>query len=97
WYAGALAMGAAAGAMGNRWNLAFLAETERQVEEHLAGHLGRLSPADRRTRAIVHAMREDEARHRDSAIALGAAELPEPVRAGMRALAKAMTTIAYRV
>lgn len=97
WYAGALAMGAAAGALGNRWNLAFLAETERQVEEHLAGHLGRLSPDDRRTRAIVEVMREDEARHRDSAIALGAAELPEPVRAGMRALAKAMTTIAYRV
>ncbi len=97
WYAGALAMGAAAGALGDRWNLAFLAETERQVEEHLTGHLERLSPADRKTREVVAAMRDDEARHHDTAIALGAAELPEPVRLGMRALAKVMTTVAFRV
>jgi ubiquinone biosynthesis monooxygenase Coq7 len=97
WYAGALAAGAAAGALGDRWNLAFLAETERQVEDHLAGHLARLSPADRKTRAVVEAMRADEARHRASAIALGAAELPEPVRLGMRAMARVMTTVAQRV
>ena len=97
WYAGALAMGAAAGALGDRWNLAFLAETERQVEAHLAGHLERLSPADLKTRAVVEAMRADEARHRESALALGAAALPGPVRLGMRALAKLMTTVAYRV
>lgn len=97
WYAGAFALGAAAGSLGDRWNLAFLAETERQVEAHLAGHLERLSPADRKTRAVVEAMREDEARHRESAIALGAAELPEPVRFGMRAMAKVMTSVAYRV
>lgn len=97
WYAGALAAGAAAGALGDRWNLAFLAETERQVEDHLAGHLARLSPADQKTRAVVEAMREDESRHRESAIALGAAELPEPVKLGMRAMAKVMTTIAFRV
>jgi 3-demethoxyubiquinol 3-hydroxylase len=97
WYAGALAAGAAAGALGDRWNLAFLAETERQVEDHLAGHLAQLSLADRKTRAVVEAMREDEARHRASAVALGAAELPGPVKLGMRAMAKVMTTIAYRV
>jgi ubiquinone biosynthesis monooxygenase Coq7 len=97
WYAGALVLGAAAGAAGDRWNLAFLAETERQVEEHLGGHLERLSPADHRTRAIVEAMRADEARHRASAIALGAAEMPEPAKLAMRAMAKLMTTLAYRV
>jgi ubiquinone biosynthesis monooxygenase Coq7 len=97
WYAGAFALGAAAGALGDRWNLAFLAETERQVEAHLAGHLEQLSPADRRTRAVVQTMREDEARHRESAIALGAAELPEPVKLGMRAMAWVMTAVAYRV
>ena len=97
WYAGAFALGAAAGSLGERWNLAFLAETERQVEAHLAGHLERLSPEDRKTRAVVEAMREDEARHRESAIGLGAAELPEPVTLGMRAMAKVMTTIAHRV
>ena len=97
WYAGAFALGAAAGALGDRWSLAFVAETERQVEEHLSGHLERLPPEDRKTRAVVEAMREDEIRHRESAIALGAAELPEPARLGMRAMAKVMTTVAYRV
>jgi ubiquinone biosynthesis monooxygenase Coq7 len=97
WYAGSFAMGAAAGALGDRWNLAFLAETERQVEAHLAGHLERLPADDRRTRVIVDAMRADEARHRDSALRLGAAELPAPVRGAMRLAAKFMTTVAYRV
>jgi 3-demethoxyubiquinol 3-hydroxylase len=97
WYAGALVMGAAAGALGDRWNLAFLAETERQVEEHLAGHLDRLPAADRRTRLVVDAMRADEAKHRDSALRLGAAELPAPARRAMRLAAKIMTTVAYRV
>ncbi len=97
WYAGAFAMGAAAGALGDRWNLAFLAETERQVEEHLAGHLDRLSPGDLKTRAVVETMRADEKSHRESAIALGAAQLPAPVKLGMRAMAKVMTLIAHRV
>ncbi len=97
WYAGSFALGAAAGALGDRWSLGFLAETERQVEEHLAGHLERLSPEDRRTRAVVETMRSDEARHRESAIALGAVELPGPVKLGMRAMAKVMTTIAHRI
>lgn len=97
WYAGAFAMGAAAGALGDRWNLAFLAETERQVEEHLAGHLERLPAHDRRTRVIVDAMRADEAKHRDTAVRLGAAELPEPARRAMRLAARVMTTVAYRV
>jgi len=97
WYAGALAIGAAAGALGDRWNLAFLAETERQVEAHLTGHLEALPQDDRRTRAVVEAMRADEARHRQTALGLGAAELPEPVRRAMRLASKVMTSVAYRV
>jgi len=97
WYAGAFAMGALAGALGDRWNLAFLAETERQVEEHLSGHLEALPPDDRRTRAVVETMRADEARHRASALELGAAELPAPVKRTMRLASKVMTTVAYRV
>jgi 3-demethoxyubiquinol 3-hydroxylase len=97
WYGGALAAGVAAGLLGDRWSLAFLAETERQVEEHLSGHLERLPVEDHKTRAVVEAMRGDEARHRDSAISLGAAELSGPVKLGMRAMAKVMTTIAYRM
>ena len=97
WYGGALAVGVTAGMFGDRWSLAFLAETERQVEEHLAGHLDRLPMQDRKTRAVVEAMRVDEAKHRDSAISLGAAELPVPLRLAMRAMAKLMTSVAYRV
>jgi len=97
WYAGSFAIGALAGALGDKWNLAFLAETERQVEEHLGGHLEALPQDDRRTRAVVEAMRADEARHRASALELGAAELPEPVKRAMRLASKVMTSVAYRV
>lgn len=97
WYAGSFAIGAVAGALGDRWNLAFLAETERQVEEHLTAHLDELPPDDRRTRAVVEGMRADEARHRDTALGLGAAELPEPVKRAMRLASRVMTTVAYRI
>jgi ubiquinone biosynthesis monooxygenase Coq7 len=97
WYAGSLAMGIAAGALGDRWNLAFLAETERQVEEHLAGHLAQLPAGDSRTRAVVERMRAEEARHRETALALGAAEMPAPAKLAMRAMARLMTAVAYRL
>ena len=95
WYAGAFAIGSVAGAVGDRWNLGFLAETERQVEQHLSGHLDKLPPSDERTRALVEAMRADEARHRATALRLGAAELPPPVKLGMRLASGVMTRVAY--
>ncbi len=97
WYAGALAMGVGAGLLGDRWNLAFLAETEAQVEEHLSGHLDSLPEGDARSRAIVAQMRSDEAKHRRSALALGAAEMPLPVKRAMQAAARVMTTLAHRI
>src|SRR5438309_7581525 len=71
WYAGSFAIGLLAGALGDRWSLAFLAETERQVEEHLTGNLDALPSADERTRAVVAAMRADEAKHGGTARSLG--------------------------
>src|SRR5207237_10108250 len=97
WYAGAFAIGSLAGAIGERWNLGFLAETERQVEQHLSGHLEELPQQDQRTRALVEAMRRDEAKHRATAMRLGAAELPAPARLAMRLASRVMTTIAYRI
>lgn len=97
WYAGSLAIGFAAGKFGDAWNLGFLKETERQVERHLQGHLDRLSPRDARTRAVVAAMQRDEAGHARTAEALGARELPRPVKDAMAAVAKVMTTVSYRV
>ncbi len=95
WYAGSFAIGAAAGLLGDRWNLGFLAETERQVVRHLEGHLDRLPAEDRKSRAIVEQMREDEARHATSALRHGGAELPEPVKTAMQATSKVMTGTAY--
>ena len=97
WYAGSFAMGALAGMAGDRWNLGFLSETERQVEQHLGSHLERLPEADVRSRAVVAQMRNDEAGHAQMAEDHGAARLPLPLRAAMRMTAKVMTTTAYRI
>ena len=97
WYAGSFAVGAVAGMAGDRWNLGFLSETERQVEQHLNGHLDTLPEADARSRAIVSQMRTDEAGHAQMAEDRGAARLPLPIRAFMRITAKVMTTTAYRI
>ena len=95
WYAGSLALGYAAGRLGERWNLGFLAETERQVEQHLQGHIERLGGRDAKTLAVIEAMQREEAGHRSTAEALGARELPEPARRGMRVAARVMTTLSY--
>jgi ubiquinone biosynthesis monooxygenase Coq7 len=97
WYAGAFAIGLAAGAASDRVNLGFVVETERQVEDHLTGHIDQLPGADARSRAIVEQMRDDEARHGAMAQAAGAADLPFPVRRLMRAAADVMRAVAYRV
>lgn len=97
WYLGSFAIGLAAGLAGDRGNLGFVVETERQVEEHLSSHIDRLPAADARSRAIVAAMRDDEIRHGMTASDAGARELPLPIKALMRATAKLMTLTAYRV
>ncbi|HEV7394331.1 MAG TPA: 2-polyprenyl-3-methyl-6-methoxy-1,4-benzoquinone monooxygenase, partial [Burkholderiales bacterium] len=79
-YAGSFAMGAAAGLLGDRWNLGFLAETEKQVVAHLDDHLGKLPIEDRKSRAIVEEMRIDEAHHATTALQEGGVDLPPPVR-----------------
>jgi 3-demethoxyubiquinol 3-hydroxylase len=95
WYAGSFCIGYVAGRLGDAWNLGFLAETERQVERHLAGHLERLSARDAKTRAIVETMRREEAGHADTARRLGARDLPGPARRAMRLAARVMTGTAY--
>ena len=97
WYAGAFAMGVIAGRVGDRFSLGFMVETERQVEQHLAGHLARLPQADAASRSIVEQMKRDETGHADQAEQLGAAPVPEPVRAAMRAAARVMTFTAHRI
>jgi ubiquinone biosynthesis monooxygenase Coq7 len=97
WYTGAFAIGLLAGRAGDATSLGFVVETERQVEEHLAGHMKRLPAADTASRAVVRQMKADEARHADQALAAGAHTLPAPLRWAMRAAARVMTTTARRI
>jgi 3-demethoxyubiquinol 3-hydroxylase len=97
WYAGSFALGAVAAKLGDPVSLGFVVETERQVEAHLDRHLDELPPNDLRSRAIVMQMRDDEVAHAEAAAQLGAAELPLPVKKVMEAMAKVMTTAAYRI
>jgi len=95
WYAGSFAIGAAAGLLGDKWNLGFLAETEQQVVRHLEGHLQTLPEEDQKSRAIVEQMKDDEARHATTAFKHGGAELPAPAKLAMRLSSKVMTKTAF--
>ena len=97
WYGGAFAIGLAAARIGDRASLGFMAETERQVEQHLQGHLERLPESDAASRAIVAQMKDDEVRHAEAATDLGGMELPLPVRMAMRLAARVMTRTAHYI
>ena len=97
WYAGALTMGVIAGKLGDRWNLGFLAETEKQVTQHLESHLARLPESDAKSAAIISQMAIDETSHAHTAEALGAAQFPPMLKQAMQQTAKIMTGLSYRV
>ena len=97
WYAGSFTLGAIAGALGDKWNLGFLAETERQVEGHLNGHLDTLPAQDAKSRAVVEQMKADEIKHAETAVAHGGVPLPLPVKLAMQATSKILTHAAYRI
>lgn len=98
WYAGAFAIGYAAGRLGgDRLSLGFVVETENQVEAHLNSHMERLPAGDTASRAIVAQMKDDEVQHARMAERAGAVALPGPVKGLMRLAAKVMTTVAHRV
>lgn len=97
WYLGALGIGIAAGKLGDPWSLGFLAETERQVEAHLDHHLSELPNQDAKSRAIVVQMRLDEIAHAETAVRLGARELPLPASMLMKLAARMMTRTAYHL
>jgi ubiquinone biosynthesis monooxygenase Coq7 len=95
WYAGSFAFGALAGAFGRSAGLGFVAETERQVEAHLRGHIDRLGGTDARSSAILEQMKHEEMQHGAKAAALGAKELPFPVGLAMRLTSRLMTLGSY--
>jgi ubiquinone biosynthesis monooxygenase Coq7 len=97
WYGGSLMIGAASGLLGDKWSLGFLAETERQVVNHLEGHLQRLPGGDNRSRAILRQMQADEAKHKTAALHAGGRELPAAVKRLMGLTSRVMTGTAYRI
>ncbi|MBU3627486.1 2-polyprenyl-3-methyl-6-methoxy-1,4-benzoquinone monooxygenase [Polynucleobacter sp. AP-Reno-20A-A9] len=97
WYAGSFVIGLAAGLAGDKWSLGFVAETEKQVENHLESHLEKLPKEDQRSRAIVDQMRVDEIAHGQAAKSAGGVNLPEPIQKIMQAMSKVMTTTAYKI
>ena len=97
WYAGSFGLGVASGMLGDRWSMAFLVETERQVERHLENHLTRLPESDVKTRKVLEAMRDDEIRHGESGEQHGAAPMPQAMKLAMRFMSRLMTRTAYFV
>ncbi|MGI9292274.1 MAG: 2-polyprenyl-3-methyl-6-methoxy-1,4-benzoquinone monooxygenase [Gammaproteobacteria bacterium] len=97
WYAGSFAIGALAGLAGDKISLGFLAETEKQVTEHLESHLKRLPASDKASRAIIEQMREDEIKHGQNATDRGGQALPKPIKTAMWAASKVMTTMSFRL
>ena len=95
WYLGSFVIGAAAGVAGDRWSLGFVIETERQVVDHLSGHLRELPIVDQKSRAILEVMREDESHHATVALEAGGSELPPVIQQAMKFTSKIMTTISY--
>ena len=97
WYAGSFAIGLAAGLAGDKWSLGFVSETEKQVQNHLEGHLQKLPEDDHRSRAIVEQMRMDEMEHGQAARDAGGVPLPEPIQKMMQMMSKIMTSTAYKI
>ncbi|MGK0398270.1 MAG: ubiquinone biosynthesis monooxygenase Coq7 [Gammaproteobacteria bacterium] len=97
WYLGSFGIGFVAGAIGDKWSLGFVEETEKQVSDHLDSHLQKLPEQDLRSRAVLETMKADEIRHAIEAHEAGAARLPSFVRRTMGLTSEVMTFVAYRV
>jgi len=95
WYAGSFAIGAVAGKIGDKWSLGFVAETEKQVVQHLEEHLEQISLSDKKSRAILEQMKTDELHHGTVALEAGGAKLPQPVTLVMGLMSKVMTKTSY--
>ena len=96
-YIGSIGIGGIAGIIDKKYNLGFLAETEKQVSSHLDKHLVKLSKYDIKTKKILEQMKFDEHQHEISAKELGAAELPKPIKKVMGITSKIMTTLTYKI
>jgi ubiquinone biosynthesis monooxygenase Coq7 len=87
WYTGSFFIGMIAGIAGDKWSLGFVAETEKQVVQHLRGHLQLLPEKDQKSHKILLQMQ----------LELGAATLPPVVQKCMALVSKLLVKLAYWV
>jgi ubiquinone biosynthesis monooxygenase Coq7 len=97
WYGLSFGIGAAAGIAGDKWSLGFVAETEKQVCQHLQSHMTQIPANDARSHAILTQMHQDEAQHRQQALDAGGVELPQPIKEMMGIVSKVMTKTSFYV
>lgn len=95
WYLGSFSIGAIAGAVGDKWSLGFVAETEKQVVNHLQKHLDNLPSQDKKSEKILEQMKDDENRHQHMAKDAGGTELPRFIQWLMKQTSAVMTKTAY--
>ena len=97
WYGLSFAIGAVAGAVGDKVSLGFVAATEERVCNHLKDHLKQLPEDDRKSRLILQQMLEDEERHGENALEAGGTDFPRPVKDAMTVVSGLMTKSSYWV
>ena len=96
-YAASFCVGAGVGLFKEKVGLGFVSATEDEVCHHLDRHLESLPEADQPSRAVLEAMREEEAGHGTDALRAGGAEFPQSVKKLMRLTSTLMTKSTYRI
>lgn len=96
-YGASFALGAVAGAIGDRISLGFVAATEEQVCAHLEHHLQTLPTHEQKSRAVLEQMLIDEKQHGTVALEAGGKEFPQWLKGAMTGVSRAMTKSTYYV
>ena len=82
---------------GDKISLGFISETERQVENHLKGHLSKISKKDSLTRDLLKGMIEDEREHGDGAKENGGVLESEFISSMMAITSEIMKQVSYKL
>ena len=76
WDVAGFALGAATALIGPKAAMACTAAVETEIDLHYSAQLDELGDSDPELSAMIHAFREDERAHRDTALAAGAEQAP---------------------
>ena len=96
WFVGSVIIGSYFGLKGDKSSLGFVAETERQVENHLMGQLAKVPTKDLKTKNLLESMINDEKAHGEEAKSRGGVIKSDNVRTIMTLVSEAMKQISYK-